>query len=68
MRRRVKQQTTLVERLVEQARKFREQASEAPAGTARELLLKRARQAEASAQLSGWLASGPHATAQSRSR
>ncbi|MEH2484369.1 hypothetical protein [Bradyrhizobium sp. AZCC 2230] len=46
-RKRVKHLTTFEERLAEEARRFKEAAEEQPPGSkARELLLRRARQAE----------------------
>jgi hypothetical protein len=52
-RKRIKHQTTFEERLAEQATKFKEAAEKQPPGsTARELLLRRARQAEAAAHIS----------------
>ena len=57
-RRRIKHKTTFEERLAEQANKFKEAAEKQPPGsTDRELLLRRARQAEAAAQFSDWLRS-----------
>ena len=58
MRRRVKHSQTFEERLAVEARQFREAAErEAPGSMARELLLKRARQAETAAQINEWLSS-----------
>jgi hypothetical protein len=46
------------ERLAEEAQKFRQAAEREPMGsTARELLMRRARQAETAAHISGWLKS-----------
>jgi hypothetical protein len=57
-RKRIKHQTTFEERLAEQAIKLKEAAEKHPPdSTARELLLRRARQAEAAAHLSDWLRS-----------
>lgn len=56
-RRRVKQTRSLEERLAERADKLKEQASQLPAGTAREGLLREARLAETSAHLSDWIRS-----------
>jgi hypothetical protein len=57
-RRRIKHDKTFQERLVEEARRFREAASkEAPGSTARELLLRRARQADTASEIDKWLAS-----------
>lgn len=54
-RRRIKHEATFGERLAEEAAQFRKAAEEAPPGTARELLLKRARQAETAARINDWL-------------
>jgi hypothetical protein len=57
-RQRIKQKTTFEQRLEEEARRFKEAAEEQPAGsTARELLLRRARQAETASHISDWLSS-----------
>jgi hypothetical protein len=49
---------TFQERLAAEAIKFKEAAEKQPAGsTARELLLRRARQAETAAHISDWLRS-----------
>ena len=56
-RRRVKPEKAFEERLAEEARRFRVAARELPPGTARELLLRRARQAEAASNMSRWLGS-----------
>lgn len=57
-RRRVKHVETFEERLAKEAAKFRAAAEEQPAGsTARELLLRRARQAEAASNMNRWLSS-----------
>jgi hypothetical protein len=57
-RRRFKQRTkTFEEHLAEEADRFREAARHAPQGMARELLLRRARQAETASHLSDWLRS-----------
>jgi hypothetical protein len=59
-RRRVKHEKTFEERLAEEAHRSREAAQSLPPGMARELLLKRARQAESAAHLNAWLKSpGP---------
>jgi hypothetical protein len=58
IRKRVKHLTTFEERLAAEARRFREAAEEQPAGSkARELLLRRARQAETASHMSDWLSS-----------
>ena len=56
-RRRFKQTQTFEERLAEEAERFRKAAQDAPPGTARELLLKRARQAEIASHMNDWLRS-----------
>jgi hypothetical protein len=48
---------TFKERLAEEAERFRLAAQELPYGTARELLLKRARQAETASHMNDWLSS-----------
>ena len=55
-RRRVKHSATFEERLAKEAERFRE-AAQRETGTARELLLRRARQAETAARLNDWLKS-----------
>jgi hypothetical protein len=56
--RRIKHEATFEERLAEEAIKFKEAAEKQPRGsTARELLLRRARQAETAAHMSDWLRS-----------
>jgi len=56
-RRRVKHEKTFQERLEEEALRFRQAADQLPPGTARELLLRRAWQAEAACQINDWLKS-----------
>jgi hypothetical protein len=57
-RQRIKYTATFEERLTEEAKRFRHAAEQEPPGsTARELLLRRARQAETASQISGWLSS-----------
>ena len=56
-RRRIKHEKTFQERLAEEAHRFREAAEALPPGTAQELLLKRARQAETAAHMDQWLKS-----------
>ena len=57
-RKRVKHLTSFEERLAEEARRFREAAEEQlPGSTARELLMRRARQAETAAHMNDWLSS-----------
>jgi hypothetical protein len=57
-RQQIKHKTTFEERLAEEARRFKEAAEEQPLGsTARELLLRRARQAETASNINNWLVS-----------
>jgi hypothetical protein len=57
-RQQIKHKTAFEERLAEEARRFKEAAEEQPLGsTARELLLRRARQAETASNINNWLAS-----------
>jgi hypothetical protein len=57
-RRRVKHIATFEARLVQQAIKFKEAADKQPDGSlARELLLRRARQAETASHINQWLSS-----------
>jgi hypothetical protein len=57
-RRRIKHKTTFEERLAEEARRFKEAAEQQPPGSkARELLLRRARQAETASRMNDWLSS-----------
>jgi hypothetical protein len=57
-RKRVKHTATFKERLAEEAVKFREAADQQPPGSmARELLLRRARQAETASGINKWLSS-----------
>jgi len=57
-RRRVKHKVSFEERLAEEAERFRIAAEDQPAGsTARELLLRRSRQAETASHMSDWLRS-----------
>jgi hypothetical protein len=56
-RRRIKHSGTFEERLAEEAERFRKAAEEAPPGMARELLLRRARQAETASHMNDWLRS-----------
>jgi hypothetical protein len=60
-RKRIKHKTTFEERLAQEARRFKEAAEAQPPGsTARELLLRRARQAETASGMNDWLSSpGP---------
>ena len=55
-RRRIEHNKTFEERLAEEAVKFKEAAEKQPPGsTARELLLRRARQAETASHINNWL-------------
>ncbi len=56
-RRRFRQIHTFQEYLAEEAEQFRKAAEEAPVGMARELLLKRARQAEIACRMNEWIRS-----------
>ncbi|WP_354220614.1 hypothetical protein [Bradyrhizobium sp. F1.4.3] len=56
-RRRVKQTLSLEERLAQEAQRLREQAKRLPPGSEREILLRKARQAETGSHLSEWLRS-----------
>jgi hypothetical protein len=58
LRRRIKHTLIFEERLQEEAKRFKEAAEREPLGsTARELLLRRARQAEAALHMNEWLRS-----------
>ena len=57
-RRRVKHTMSFEERLAQEATKFREEAEKQPTGSlARELLLRRARQAETASHINSWVSS-----------
>jgi hypothetical protein len=57
-RRRIVHTKTFEERLAEEARQFKEAAQKEPRGSlARELLLRRARQAETASRMNAWLSS-----------
>lgn len=56
-RRRFKHTTSFQQRLVEEAQRFQEAADRLPPGTARELLLRRVRQAQTAAQIDKWFSS-----------
>ena len=57
-RKRIKHQTTFKDRLAEEARLFKEAVEkELPGSKARELLLRRARQAETASHMNDWLSS-----------
>jgi hypothetical protein len=58
MRKRTNHKITFEELLAEEAKRFKEAAENEPPGTmARELLLRRARQAETASHMSDWLRS-----------
>jgi hypothetical protein len=57
-RKRIKHKATFEQRLAEEARKFREAAEkERPGSMARDLLLRRARQADTASHMNDWLSS-----------
>jgi hypothetical protein len=56
-RRRFKQTQTFEERLAEEAARFRKAAEQAEPGMPRDLLLRRARQAETASHMNEWLTS-----------
>ena len=57
-RRRVKHTLTFEERLAEEARRFREEAEKLPLGSkARDLILRRAQQAEIASHINEWMSS-----------
>lgn len=56
-RRRFKQTESLEERLAQEAERLKEQARELPHGPEREILLRKARQAETGSRMSEWLTS-----------
>ncbi|MET4520175.1 hypothetical protein [Bradyrhizobium sp. I1.7.5] len=56
-RRRFKQTTTLEERLAQETQRLREEAKRLPHGPEREILLRKARQAETGSHISDWLRS-----------
>jgi hypothetical protein len=56
-RRRLKQTTSLDQRLGEQAKRLRLEAEGTPPGIEREQLIRRARQAETAAHMQEWLSS-----------
>jgi hypothetical protein len=69
VRRRVKHTLTLEERLAEEARRFNEEAEKLPLGSkARDLILRRAQQAERALQVSEWLRSPNRSNVPIRSR
>jgi len=56
-RRRIKHESSLEERLANQARQLRERAETLPRGAEREELLRKARQTETASHMSEWLSS-----------
>ena len=57
-RQRTKHKATFEERLAEEAKRFREAAEKEPPGSlARDLLLRRVRQAETASRINSWLSS-----------
>ena len=54
-RRRLKQTTSLEERLAEQAQRLRDEAETLPPGIERERIIRKARQAETGARITEWL-------------
>ena len=56
-RRRFKQTVALEERLGQEAQRLREEAKRLPHGAEREILLRKARQAETGSHISDWLRS-----------
>ena len=56
-RRRFKQTVALEERLGQEAQRLREEAKRLPHGPEREILLRKARQAETGSHISDWLRS-----------
>ena len=56
-RRRLKQTTSLEERLAEQAQRLRQEAKSIPPGIERERAIRKARQAETGSHISEWLRS-----------
>jgi hypothetical protein len=57
LRRRFKQTVSLKVRLIEEAKRLREEAKLLPPGAVREALLRRAREAETGAHMTEWLRS-----------
>jgi hypothetical protein len=53
-RRHIKREKSFQDRLAEEAQRFREAAEKLPYGTAKELLLRRARQAETASKIKDW--------------
>jgi hypothetical protein len=56
-RRRIKQTEPLSVRLAKQAKAIRDRAEELPPGAERDALMKKAREAEAGANIEGWITS-----------
>jgi len=56
-RRRIKHNTSLEERLTEQAKSLRDRAKKMPPGVERDALVRRARQAETASRINVWLSS-----------
>jgi hypothetical protein len=56
-RRRFKQTQSLEDRLAQEAKRLRDQAKTMPAGPEREILIRKARQAETGSHMSEWLRS-----------
>jgi hypothetical protein len=56
-RRRIKQEFSLKERLAQEAEHLKQEAKRLPPGLKRETLLRKARQDEIAAHLTGWLTS-----------
>nr|WP_225120583.1 hypothetical protein [Bradyrhizobium sp. BRP22] len=57
LRRRIKQTTSLDQRLLNEAQRLRKEARGTPHGVQRERLIRRARQAETAARIDQWLRS-----------
>jgi len=57
VRRRFEQKEPLEERLAEEAKRLREEATGTPPGIERERMIRKARQAETGSHISGWLRS-----------
>ena len=57
LRRRFKQAVSLKQRLIEEAKRLREEAKLLPPGPDRDILIRKARQAETGSHMSEWLRS-----------
>jgi hypothetical protein len=57
LRRRFQQTVSLEERLSEEAKRLREEAKSLPPGPGRDILIRKARQAETGSHMSEWLRS-----------